>query len=666
MNISSTFIERPIATSLLMAAIALFGAVAYRQLGVSDLPNVDFPTLLVTAALPGASPETMAAAVATPLENQFSTIAGLNSMSSSNSLGNTQITLEFDLARKLDGAAVDVQAAITQATRLLPQGMPTPPTFTKVNPADQPILYIALTSPTLPLWTLDEYAETRIAQCISMISGVAQVQVLGAQKYAVHVQMDPHALAARQIGINEIETALKNWNVNLPTGAIIGPQRAFTLQASGQLLTADQYRPVVVAYRNGSPVRLDELGTLLDSVEDDKTASWFYKGKFNSRAIVLAIQRQPGTNTIAVTDGVKNLLPLFRNELPPSVHMDILYDRSDTIRESYTDVQFTMLLTLGLVVMVIFLFLRNLSATIIPSLALPFSIIGTFAVMYLLDYSLDNLSMMALILSIGFVVDDAIVMLENIVRHMEHGQGPLEASLEGSKEIVFTILTMATSLAAVFIPILFMSGILGRLFREFAVTITTAILISGVVSVTLTPMLCSRFLRVVHSKKGFAGLMDRAFDGLLHGYERSLAVVLRHRIVMLGVFVAVAAATVHMFNIIPTGFIPDQDNDSMFVNLQAAQGTSYYDMAKWTQQVADVVIRNKYVDSFLASVGGGPGGGSNNGRIMVQLLPRAQRDMTAQQIAQQIRPALLRFPGFKGFVGLPPSLQIGGRMGNQK
>src|ERR1035438_4750237 len=464
MNISQTFIERPIATSLLMAAIALFGGVAYRQLAVSDLPNVDFPTLLVTAALPGASPETMAAAVATPLENQFSTIAGMNSMSSSNSLGNTQITLEFDLARKLDGAAVDVQAAITQATRLLPQGMPTPPTFTKVNPADQPILYLALTSPTLPLWTLDEYAETR----------VAQVQVQGAQKYAVHVQMDPHALASRQIGINEIETALKNWNVNLPTGAIIGPQRAFTLQASGQLLNADQYKPVVVAYRNGSPVRLDELGTIIDSVEDDKTASWFYKGKFSSRAIILAIQRQPGTNTVEVTDGVKNLLPIFRNELPPSVHMDILYDRSDSIRESYKDVQFTMILTLGLVVLVIFLFLRNVSATIIPSLALPFSIIGTFAVMYLLDYSLDNLSMMALILSIGFVVDDAIVMLENIVRHIELGEEPLAASHTGSAEIGFTIVSMTLSLAAVFIPVLFLGGVLGRLFKEFAVTITVA------------------------------------------------------------------------------------------------------------------------------------------------------------------------------------------------
>src|SRR6266446_1379230 len=379
MNISSTFIERPIATSLLMAAIALFGAVAYRQLPVSDLPNVDFPTLLVTASLPGASPETMAAAVATPLENQFSMIAGLSSMTSSNSLGSTQITLEFDLSRKLDGAAVDVQAAITQGSRLLPQGMPTPPTFTKVNPADQPVLYLALTSPTLPLWTLDEYAETRVAQRVSMISGVAQVQVLGAQKYAVHVQMDPHAMASRQVGINEVETALKNWNVNLPTGQITGPQRAFTLQASGQLMSAAAYRPLVVAYRNGSPVRLEELGDVIDSVEDDKTASWFYTKDSDQRAIILAIQRQPGTNTMEVTDNIKRLLKTFETELPPSVHMDVLYDRSDTIRESYTDVQFTMLMTLGLVIAVIFLFLRNVSATVIPSLALPFSIIGTFA-----------------------------------------------------------------------------------------------------------------------------------------------------------------------------------------------------------------------------------------------------------------------------------------------
>src|SRR5271155_4937715 len=453
MNFSETFIRRPIATSLMMAAIALFGLVAYRSLPVSDLPNVDFPTLLVTASLPGASPDTMAAAVATPLENQFSNISGLDSMTSTNSLGSTQVTLEFVLTKSLDGAAVDVQSAITQAARLRPAGMPTPPTFTKVNPADQPILYLAITSQTLPLWTLDEYAETRIAQRISMVSGVAQVQVLGAQKYAVHAQVDPHLLASRQIGINEVQTALSGWNVNLPTGSIIGPQRAFTLQATGQLMSAAQYRPLIVAYRNGSPVRLEQLGDVIDSVEDDKTASWFYTKLGTQRAIILGVQRQPGTNTIAVTDAVKNLLPTFRSEIPASVKMDILYDRSDTIRESYKDVLGTMFLTLALVVMVIFLFLRNVSATVIPTLAL--SILGTFAILYLVPYSLDNLSMMALILSIGFVVDDAIVMLENIFRHMEMGKKPLMASLVGSREIGFTIVSMTLSLAAVFIPVLF-------------------------------------------------------------------------------------------------------------------------------------------------------------------------------------------------------------------
>jgi HAE1 family hydrophobic/amphiphilic exporter-1 len=411
-------------------------------------------------------------------------------------------------------------------------------------------------------------------------------------------------------------------------------------------------------------------------VENVFNGSWFYakpggpaSAPLKRTAITLQVMRQPGSNTIAVTDAVRALLRTFEAQLPPSVQLTPRQDRSRTIRAAFSDIQITMLATLVLVVGVIFLFLHNGSATLIPALALPFSILGTFAVMQLLGFSLNNLSMMALILSIGFVVDDAIVMLENIVRHMEQGEGPLEAALKGSREISFTILTMTTSLAAVFIPILFMSGILGRLFREFAVTITTAILISGVVSVTLTPMLCSRFLRVVRTKQGFAGLMDRAFDALLHGYERSLLLVLRHRVAMLVVFVAVLGATVRMFGIIPTGFIPDQDNDSMFVNLQAAQGTSYYDMTKWTQQVADIVIRNKYVDSFLASVGGGPGGGgdgsANNGRLMVQLVPRAQRDLSAQQIAQQLRPQLLRFPGFRGFVGLPPSLQIGGRMGNQ-
>jgi hydrophobic/amphiphilic exporter-1 (mainly G- bacteria), HAE1 family len=667
MNFSETFIRRPIATSLMMAAIALFGLVAYRSLPVSDLPNVDFPTLLVSASLPGASPETMASAVATPLENQFSNISGLDSMTSSNSLGSTQVTLEFVLNKSLDGAAVDVQSAITQAARLLPQGMPTPPTFTKVNPADQPILYLAITSRTLPLWTLDEYAETRIAQRISMVSGVAQVQVLGAQKYAVHVQLDPHLLASRQIGINEVQTALSGWNVNLPTGSIIGPQRAFTLQATGQLMSAAQYRPLIVAYRNGSPVRLEQLGNVIDSVEDDKTASWFFTKQGSQRAIILGVQRQPGTNTIAVTNAVKNLLPTFRAEIPASVKMDILYDRSDTIRESYKDVQFTMLLTLGLVVMVIFLFLRNVSATVIPSLALPFSIIGTFAIMYLLHYSLDNLSMMALILSIGFVVDDAIVMLENIFRHMEMGEKPLYAALTGSKEIGFTIVSMTLSLAAVFIPVLFLGGILGRLFREFSVTICVAILISGIVSVTLTPMLCSRFLRSPEEQKRswFYRTTERFFDALLHVYDYTLQIVLRHRGLTMAASLAVLAGTVIMFIKIPKGFIPDQDTDQIYAVTEAAQGTSYYQMVDYQQRVAEVFRTNPDVEGLMSTVGGTSAstlGGPNYGEIVVHLKPRSVRTRLVNDIIADLRPKLSNFPGMRVYLQNPPTIRIGGQV----
>ena len=667
MNFSETFIKRPIATSLMMAAIALFGLVAYRSLPVSDLPNVDFPTLLVTASLPGASPDTMASAVATPLENQFSNISGLDSMTSTNSLGSTQVTLEFVLNKSLDGAAVDVQSAITQAARLLPAGMPTPPTFTKVNPADQPILYLAITSQTLPLWTLDEYAETRIAQRISMVSGVAQVQVLGAQKYAVHAQLDPHLLASRQIGINEVQTALSGWNVNLPTGSIIGPQRAFTLQATGQLMSAAQYRPLIVAYRNGSPVRLEELGSVIDSVEDDKTASWFYTKQGSQRAIVLGVQRQPGTNTIAVTDAVKNLLPTFRSEIPASVKMDILYDRSDTIRESYKDVLSTMFLTLALVVMVIFLFLRNVSATVIPSLALPFSIIGTFAIMYLLHYSLDNLSMMALILSIGFVVDDAIVMLENIFRHMEMGEKPLYAALTGSKEIGFTIVSMTLSLAAVFIPVLFLGGILGRLFREFAVTICVAILISGIVSVTLTPMLCSRFLRSPEEQKRswFYRITERFFEALLRVYDRTLQVVLRHRAVTMLASLLVLAGTVVMFIKIPKGFIPDQDTDQIYAVTEAAQGTSYYQMVDYQKRVAEVFRTNPNVQALMSTVGGTSAstlGGPNYGELVVHLKPRSERKELVNEIIADLRPDLATFPGMRVYVQNPPTIRIGGQV----
>ncbi len=674
MNVSEIFIRRPVATSLLMAGIAMFGIVAYRALPVSDLPQVDYPTLNVNASLPGADPLTMASSVASPLERQFTTIAGLDSMTSRSGSGSTNVTLQFDLDREIDSATVDVQTAIAAVMPLLPSGMPSPPSFRKNNPADQPIMTVNLTSNTLPMYVLDDYAEAMIAPRISMVSGVSQVQVQGSSKYAVRVQLDPEKLHAQRIGLNEVDQALQNWNVNLPTGQLFGPTSTFNIKAGGQLMNAEAFRPIVVTYRRGAPVRLEQVANVIDSVENVFNGSWFYTKPdgqpLKQRAITLQVMRQPGTNTIEVTDAVRALLPTFESQLPPSVKLMPRQDRSRTIRKAFKDIQVTMLVTLALVVGVIFLFLHNGSATLIPALALPFSILGTFAVMQLLHFSLNNLSMMALILSIGFVVDDAIVMLENIVRHMENGEGPLEASLAGSKEIGFTILTMTTSLAAVFIPILFMAGILGRLFREFAVTITTAILISGVVSITLTPMLCSRFLRVVHSKKGFAGLMDRAFDALLHGYEWSLGHVLRHRVAMLAVFAGVLAATLRMAYIIPTGFIPDQDNDSMFVNLNAAQGTSYYDMSKWVQQVADIVIRNPYVDSFQAGVGGGPGGGgggggANGGNLMVQLTPRATRDKSAQQIAQEIRPALLRFPGFRGFVRLPPSLQIGGRMGNQ-
>jgi HAE1 family hydrophobic/amphiphilic exporter-1 len=669
-NLSEVFIRRPIATSLLMAAIALFGVVSYRALAVSDLPQVDYPTLNVSAGLPGGDPGTMASAVASPLERQFTTIAGLDSMTSSSSAGGTNITLQFDLDRDIDSAAVDVQTAIAEVIPLLPAGLPSPPSFRKNNPSDRPILMLNLTSTTIPMPVLDDFAENVIAPRISMVSGVSQVVVQGASKYAVRVQIDPEKLHNQSIGVNEVDEALQNWNVNQPTGQLFGPSATYTIKAGGQLMNADAFKPVVVAYRNGAPVRLDSVANVIDSIENVYNGTWFYTKDANGtpqsqRAITLQVMRQPGSNTIEVTDAVRRLLPSFEKQLPPSAHLTPRQDQSRTIRTAFTDIQVTMLITLVLVVGVIYLFLHNGSATLIPALALPFSILGTFAVMELLNFSLNNLSMMALILSIGFVVDDAIVMLENIVRHLEAGEAPLEAALKGSKEIGFTILTMTTSLAAVFIPILFMTGVLGRLFREFAVTITTAILISGVVSVTLTPMLCSRFLRVVHVKKGFAGWMDRGFDSLTRAYARSLGAVLRHRPIMLVIFILVMVATVGMYRIIPTGFIPEQDDDSIFVNLRAAQGTSYNDMARWTQQVSDIIIKNPYVDSFLSIVSGGSSGAANNGRISVQLLPRADRPVSAQRIAQQLRAPLAHFAGFRTFIGLPPSLRIGGRQGNQ-
>ena len=663
MNLAEPFIRRPVMTTLIMSAILLFGIMAYRLLPVSDLPNVDFPTILVNAALPGASPETMASAVATPLERQFSTIAGLDNMTSVSALGSTQITLQFNLSRNIDAAAQDVQAMIAKAARLLPQNMPSPPTYQKVNPADQPIIYLALSSPTLPLSAVDEYAETTMAQRISMISGVAQVQVFGSQKYAVRTQLDPRALASRGIGLDEVANAVANGNVELPTGTLQGSTKSFTIQASGQLMNAAAYRPLIVAYRNGNPVRLQELGRVIDSVENDKVASWFNTSKAKTRAVILAIQRQPGTNTVEVVDSIKKLLPTFRAEMPASVSLDILFDRSMSIRESVGDVKLTLVLAICLVVLVIFLFLRNLSATIIPSLALPMSIIGTFTAMYVLGYSVDNLSLMAMILAVGFVVDDAIVMLENIVRHMEQGEPVLQASLNGSKEIGFTILSMTISLVAVFIPVLFMGGILGRLLHEFAVVISVAILVSGVVSLTLTPMLCSRFLRP-HGKERhgrFYMVLEKFFDDLLKGYEKSLQWVLKHRRVMLVITGALFVATIFLFYIMPKGFLPTEDTGQIFAITEAQQGISFADMAKHQQEIVDIIAQDQNVEAFMSSIGaGGPNAAANSGRIFMRLKPRSERKLSADQIIQELRRKTAGVIGISMFMQNLPPIRIGG------
>ncbi len=658
------FIKRAVATTLIMVAIVLFGLVAYRALPVSDLPNIDLPTLVVLAALPGANPETMSSAVATPLERQFSTIEGLDSMTSVSALGATTVTLQFALDRSLDGAAQDVQAAITQASPFLPAGMPTPPTFRKVNPADQPIFFLALRSATMPLYRLHEYADTMMAQRLSMISGVAQVQILGAQKYAVRVQVNPKKLAARGIGIDEVEAAIRRHNVNLPVGTLSGETQMVTLQATGQLTKADDYKPLIVTYKNGTPVRLSELALVSDSVEDDKAAAWYNTPASSERAVTLSILRQPGTNTVEVADNVRKLLREFNRQLPPSVKLETLFDRSETIRESFRDIQFTMYLTLGLVVMVIFLFLRNLSATIIPSLALPMSIIGSFAVMYLCSYSLDNLSMMALILAIGFVVDDAIVVLENVVRHIERGIPPLRAAYEGAAEVGFTIVSMTVSLAAVFIPLVFMGGILGRLFREFAVTIVAAILISGFVSVTLTPMLCARFLKPHQQHGWFFRATEAMFDALLRVYDRTLKITLRHRPAFVLLSVLILGATVWLYQRIPKGFLPLEDNNQIFAITEAAQGASHVDMFRDTQRLAEIARKSPHIKSFFSGVGGGSSAvantGPNFGRMFFHLKPRHERDLSVEEVIAELRPQLNQLTTIRAFPQNPPSIRIGG------
>jgi HAE1 family hydrophobic/amphiphilic exporter-1 len=665
MNISEIFIRRSVMTTLVMLGILLFGVMGYKLLPVSDLPNVDFPTLLVTASLPGASPETMASSVATPLERQFSTIEGISSMTSTSALGSTQIILQFDLNRNLDAAAQDVQTAISQASPFLPQNMPQPPTYKKVNPADQPILYIAISSRTLPLWQVDDYAETVLGQRVSMVKDVAQVQIFGPQKFAVRVQLDPNALASKGIGINEVENALRSGNVNLPTGTLYGTEKAFTVLATGQLYKADAYRPLIVAYRNGSPVRLEELGRVIDGVETDKAAAWYVNKEGSQRAIVIAIQRQPGTNTVEVADSIKRLLNTLKPYIPPSVELHTLYDRSQFIHESIRDVQITMILTLALVVMVIFLFLRNISATVIPSLALPLSIIGTFAVMYLLGYSMDNLSLMALILAIGFVVDDAIVMLENIVRHMEMGKKPLQAALDGSREISFTILSMTLSLAAVFIPVVFLGGVVGRLFREFSVTICVAILVSGFVSLSLTPMLCSRFLRPPSEEKHgrFYDVTERFFDRMLKAYERSLRLVLNHRLIIMMISAIILIATGYIFVGIPKGFLPDEDRNVVFTITEAQQGTSFDKMTELQQAVADIVRNDPNVIEFYSSVGTSSiATSSNQGVMFFHLKPPSERRTSVGQVIEELRPKLAKVPGIRVFMQNPPVIRVGGQL----
>ncbi len=659
MNLSEIFIRRPIMTTLVMTAILLFGAVAYRSLPVSDLPNVDFPTILVSVSLPGASPETMASAVATPLEKQFSTIAGLDSMTSTNGLGISKITLQFNLSRSIDAAAQDVQTAISTAASQLPQNMPTPPTFRKVNPADQPVLYLAMSTATLPLSTVDEYAENLLAQRISMISGVAEVMVYGSQKYAVRARLDPKALASKGIGIDEVASAIASGNVNLPTGTLWGTHQAFIVQATGQLNDAAAYRPLIVAYRGGSPVRLGEIGHVIDSVQNDKVAAWFN----GTRAIVLAILRQPGTNTIEVVQSIKDILPSFRADLPASVNLDILYDRSVPIKDSVHDVQFTLFLALGLVITVIFVFLRNLSATIIPSLALPMSIVGTFAVMYLCGYSLDNLSLMALTLCVGFVVDDAIVMLENIVRHMEQGEGIMEAALKGSSEISFTILSMTLSLVAVFIPVLFMGGIVGRLLHEFAVTIAVAVLISGFVSLTLTPMLCSRFLRppteVRHGR--LYQIFERFFEGMRGAYEISLKWALRYRLTTLIVSILFLAAVIVLYLYTPKGFLPSEDTARIVCFTEAAEEISFESLMVHQKKLAEIVQQDPNVSDFMSNVGAvGSTVSSNIGRMFIRLKPRNERELSADEVIQELRPKLATVPGIRVFMQNPPPINVGG------
>jgi HAE1 family hydrophobic/amphiphilic exporter-1 len=664
MQLPELCIRRPVMTTLLMAAFLIFGIIAYRALPVSELPNVDFPTISVSASLPGASPETMAAAVATPLEKQFSTIAGVDSITSSSAQGSASITIQFSLDRDIDAAAQDVQSAIAAAQRSLPPDMPTPPSFRKVNPADSPIFFVAMYSATLPTWVVDEYAESQLAQRLSTIPGVAQVQVYGSQKYAVRIQADPAQLASRNIGLDELQAAVRGANVNQPLGTLDGNRQSFALQANGQLLKAADFRPLTVVYRNGAPVRLEEVARVIDNVENTKVAAWFN----DQRTVMLAVARQPGANTVATVDAIRKVLPTFQASLPASIELQVHYDRSISIRDAIHDVQFTLILAGFLVVLVILLFLRNLSATIIPSLALPISVVGTFAAMHLLDYSLDNLSLLALTLSVGFVVDDAIVMLENIVRHVEAGETPLEAAIKGSREIGFTIVSMTLSLMAVFIPVMFMGGIVGRLLHEFAVTICAAILVSGIVSLTLTPMLCSRYIRHAEPEEHGPVFMafEKFFSALLAGYERSLRWTMAHPRWVMASFVATLGATLMLYGGVSKEFLPSGDSGQIRASTEGPQDISFAAMVERQRAVAEIIAKDPAVSRLASFVGAG--GGSrptvNSGSIIINLKSRDERSETPDQIIARLRPKLGAVPGIRVFMQNPPPIRIGGMSTN--
>ncbi|MFJ9533881.1 efflux RND transporter permease subunit [Herbaspirillum sp. NPDC101396] len=670
MSVSATFIKRPIGTTLLALAILLVGVAVWPLLPVAPLPQVDFPTIQVSASLPGGSPETMASNVAQPLERQFSLIAGLSQMTSQSALGSTQITLQFDLNRNIDAAALDVQAAINASTGQLPANLPNPPTFRKVNPADSPIMIMSVQSDALPLTQVSDFADNILAQQISQISGVGLVNVNGAQKPAVRIQVDPAKLATLNLSLEDIRGVIATTTVNQPKGTVDGTHQSFTVYTNDQLLSADPWNDMVLAYRAGAPIRVRDIGVAIDAPENMKIAAWAFSGAAaetdttltNGRSIVLAITKQPGANVIETVDRIKAAMPRLRAAIPASVHVNTLIDRTQTIRASVEDVEFTLVLTIALVVMVIFVFLRNVAATLIPSITVPLAIMGTAAVMYLVGYSLDNLSLMALTIAVGFVVDDAIVMLENIYRYVEEGMDPMEAALKGAGEIGFTIISISVSLVAVFIPLLLMGGIVGRLFREFAVTVTLTIGVSVIISLTLTPMLCSRFLKNTHAEKHgkMYQLFERFFDALLNGYKRGLDLVLRHQFITLMSFLATVAVTVVLFIFIPKGFFPQQDNGVIAGFAESAQDISSTAMHRRLLQVADVVRKDPDVTGFAMSAGSTT---FNTGNFFIALKPKSEgRTLDASEIITRLRPQVAKIQGVNLFMQASQDINVGGRL----